>query len=219
MTDQDPADRPGPGTPRDRLLDAVIDEAGRNGLADRSLRSIATAIGTSHRMLIHHFGDRDGLLVAVVHEVERRQREALADLDAATGDPAELGRVFWERLADPSLAPLERIFFELYGQALLDRPWSGEFLDGIVEDWIGPVAALLGADGLDERTARARARLSVAVSRGLLLDLLATGDRAGVDDAMDDFAAMLEAVGSVSGGARRPSGPRAPRGGPGTRRR
>jgi AcrR family transcriptional regulator len=188
MDDQDP-----PPDPRTRLLDAVIAHAGVHGLADSSLRQLAEGVGTSHRMLIHHFGSKEQLLVAVVHEVERRQRDALTDLGRTTDDPAELGRLFWERLADPALAPLERLFFELYAQALLDRPWAADFLDGIVEEWIDPVADMLGTQGLDRATARARARLSVAVSRGLLLDLLATGDRSGVDAAMADFAGLLAA--------------------------
>jgi hypothetical protein len=56
-------------------------------------------------------------------------------------------------------------------------------LEGIVESWIGPVAALLEAEGLLASEARAEARLGIAVTRGLLLDLLATGDKAGVDAA------------------------------------
>ncbi len=36
--------------------------------------------------------------------------------------------------------------------------------------------------------ARIHARLGLAVTRGLLLDLLATGDRAGVEAALDVFA-------------------------------
>ena len=211
MPDQEGRDRDAaPTDPRTRLLDAVIAYAGEHGLADTSLRQLAEGVGTSHRMLIHHFGSKDRLLVAVVREVERRQRDALADLatggtgEAGAVDPGELGWRFWERLADPALAPLERLFFELYAQALLDRPWAADLLDGIVEDWVGPVAAMLGTEGLDPTTARARARLSVAVSRGLLLDLLATGDRAGVDAAMADFAAMLAAV-APSGATATPS--------------
>ncbi len=184
--------------PRTKLLDAVIADAGEHGIADTSLRQLAARIGTSHRMLIHHFGSKDELLVAVVHEVERRQRDALADLAGTTTTPDELGWAFWERLADPALAPLERLFFEVYAQALLDRPWAGAFLDGIVDEWIGPVAELLGATGLPPDRARARARLGVAVSRGLLLDLLATGDRAGVDAAMAEFAALLGPVGPTA---------------------
>ena len=40
---------------------------------------------------------------------------------------------------------------------------------------------------MSPRRARAAARLGVAMTRGLLLDLLATEDRAGVDDAMELF--------------------------------
>ena len=36
--------------------------------------------------------------------------------------------------------------------------------------------------------ARAHARLGLAVTRGLLLDLLATGDRAGAEAALEVFA-------------------------------
>ena len=37
------------------------------------------------------------------------------------------------------------------------------------------------------QTARAEARLAVAVTRGLLLDLLATGDRVGVTEAFERY--------------------------------
>jgi hypothetical protein len=46
--------------------------------------------------------------------------------------------------------------------------------------------------GLPADTARANARLWVAVARGLLLDLLATGDRGGVDEALEQFWSQLE---------------------------
>jgi hypothetical protein len=40
---------------------------------------------------------------------------------------------------------------------------------------------------MSRELARAHARLGVSVTRGLLLDLLATGDVAGVDAAMEAF--------------------------------
>ena len=49
-------------------------------------------------------------------------------------------------------------------------------------------AALSEPLGIPLATARAHARLGLAVVRGLLLDLLATGDRAGVDAALEAFA-------------------------------
>jgi AcrR family transcriptional regulator len=64
---------------RQRLLDAAIDYVANNGITELSLRSLAEELGTSHRMLIHHFGSKDALWVAIIREVEARQRAALAD--------------------------------------------------------------------------------------------------------------------------------------------
>ena len=178
-------------TPRERLLAKVVDVALADGIADKSLRSIAEAAGTSHRMLIHHFGSREGLLVEVIKEVEARQRAILAEV--ADGPLADQGLLFWEHLRSPELAPQERLFFEVYGQALRGRPWALPLLDGIVENWIGPVAAMLEAEGATPAAARTVARLLVAVGRGLLLDVLATGEDAEVDAAMEFFAQMLRA--------------------------
>ena len=64
---------------RERLLAAAVRHALDAGIADLSLRQLAAAIGTSHRMLLYHFGSREGLLVAVTQAVEEQQRAALLD--------------------------------------------------------------------------------------------------------------------------------------------
>lgn len=185
--------------PKEKLLAAVVDVAVAGGIADKSLRAIAEAAGTSHRMLIHHFGSREGLLVQVIREVEARQRAVLSELSAdsahsvESGEAGELSDLFWKHLRSPDLAPQERLFFEVYGQALQGRPWATPLLDGIVENWVGPTAGMLEAAGIDPATARTVARLYVAVGRGLLLDVLATGADKEVDLAMRYFADMLQA--------------------------
>ena len=173
-------------SPRQRLLDAVIAHVAEHGISDLSLRELAAAIGTSHRMLIHHFGGKDGLRVAVVHEVEERQRAAALAIDPSL-PLDEAMRSFWRHISDPTLWGNERLFFELYGQALQGR--TKEFLDGIVDAWLEPAALLLEDYGVPEP--RATARLGIAVTRGLLLDLLATGDREGVDAAMEVHIAAI----------------------------
>jgi AcrR family transcriptional regulator len=185
----------GPEGPRERLLAAVMEYVVARGVGGFSLREVAEAIGTSHRMLIYHFGSREGLLVAVVQAVEAAQRAFLAELSADPELPAgEIVRRMWRRLADPALRPSERLFFELYGQALQGRPGTTGLLDGIVDSWVEPVAADAGRLGLAPEMARADARLGVAVMRGLLLDLLATGERAAVDAALERYASLIEAV-------------------------
>jgi AcrR family transcriptional regulator len=180
---------------RERLLAAAIDYAAEHGISDLSLRRLAAALGTSHRMLIYHFGSKEGLLVEVIRAVEQRQRDALAGLARDPSlSPAETMRRMWERLADPSLSPHERLFFEVYGQALQGRAHAAPLLDGIVEQWLDPLTAFAIELGMPAGTARANARLWVAVARGLLLDLLATGDRRGVDEALEQFSSQLEAA-------------------------
>jgi AcrR family transcriptional regulator len=177
-----------PGEARQRLLEAAIEYVIDHGLTDLSLRRLAAELGTSHRMLIHHFGSRNGLWVAIVREVERRQLATIGDLVPDPTVPyAEAMRAWWRHISDPSLWPNERLFFELYGQALQGRPAAGEMLDGIVDSWLGPITAMGEAMGLSHETAEASARLGIAVTRGLLLDLLATEDRAGVDAALEHW--------------------------------
>jgi AcrR family transcriptional regulator len=178
-------------TARDRLLAATIAYVAEHGVADLSLRGLAAAIGTSHRMLIYHFGSKEELLIAVIRAVEEQQRQVFAGLEIDPSlSPADTLRRMWQHVSDPSLWQNERLFFEMYGQALQGRTHTAEFLDDIVESWLEPVAALRREQGVPPKAARAQARLGLAVSRGLLLDLLATGDRKGVDEAMEHFIAL-----------------------------
>src|SRR6266849_2269889 len=123
---------PADGEPRQQLLERAIGYLTEHGIGDVSLRELAAALGTSHRMLIYHFGSKEGLLVAVVHEAENRQRRLLANLfGPETPDFATSARQFWQQLRSPKLAPLERLFFELYGLALQGRAYALPVLAGV----------------------------------------------------------------------------------------
>jgi AcrR family transcriptional regulator len=178
---------------RRQLLERAIEQVAQRGFSDLSLRSLAAALGTSHRMLIHHFGSREGLWVEIVRAVEQRQRETLQQiLPDATEPLGDAMRKWWKHISDPSLWPNERLFFEVYAQALQRRPHATELLDGVVESWLEPIAELSVRRGIPRPLARAQARLGIAVTRGLLLDLLATGDVAAVDAAMEAFIELHE---------------------------
>ena len=180
--------RPG-GTARERLLESVVQHFAADGLADQSLRRIAEAIGTSHRMLLYHFGSKDGLLLEVVRAVEARTEVRLVDLGGdAAGETDDLIRRMWAYLADPALGDFERLFFALYGRALQGDESIRPLLKDDVEHWIDANVTLSARLGVPADVARAHARLGLAVMRGLLLDLLATGDRAGTDTALEVFA-------------------------------
>ena len=179
--------------PKQRLLAATVEYLATNGAGDISLRQLAAALGTSHRMLIYHFGSKEGLLIEVVRTMEQRQQEAFAELELDPGaSPPDIARRFWQRLADPVMWPYERLFFQMYSRALQGDPSAAPLLDGIVENWLAPLTEWNRHQGIPPPAAHANARLGVAVVRGLLLDLLATGDRQGVEAAMEQFIAMID---------------------------
>jgi AcrR family transcriptional regulator len=177
------------------LLNQAIDYVAAHGISSLSLRELAAAIGTSHRMLIYHFGSKEGLLIAIVHEVERRQREFFATFATDTSlPPREAGLLYWRQVTDPRLDQSVRLFFELYGQAIQRRPGTAGFLDGIVDSWVEPLTQYGVQHGVPAEQARADARLSVAVARGLLLDLVATGDRESVNAAYERYLQLYERI-------------------------
>ena len=179
--------------PKERLLRATVDYFVENGVSDRSLRDIAAAIGTSHRMLVYHFGSKAGLLVEVVRAVEADQRRALDDFAADDSlDAALQATRLSKRLTDPKLRSNERLFFELYAQAIQGRAPAAELLPELVHAWLGPLRDLSVRLGIPKSDADAHARLMLAVARGLLLDLVGTGERRAVDRAMKHFQSMTE---------------------------
>jgi AcrR family transcriptional regulator len=181
--------------PKQQLLERALGYLTEHGIGDISLRELAAALGTSHRMLIYHFGSKEGLFVAVVQEAESRQRQLLAILSGGeAGDFAASARRFWQQLRSPELAPLERLFFELYGQALQGRSYALPVLAGFIDSWVQPLMPALMAAGLSRSEAQAEARLGIAVGRGLLLDVLATGDATGADEAYERYLAASAAL-------------------------
>ena len=108
-------------------------------------------------------------------------------MDDTSTPPFEQARRVCSLLADKQMWPRERLFFEVYGQALQGRPHTRALLDEIVDAWLEPLVAINRRMGISGADARAAARLGLAVTRGLLLDLLATGDREGADAAMEHF--------------------------------
>ncbi|GIF70799.1 TetR/AcrR family transcriptional regulator [Asanoa siamensis] len=178
---------------RDALLDRCFEVVRRHGFSQLSLREIAAEAGTSHRMLIYHFGSRDGLLAEVVARMEAAQRALLATLAAGESDVFAASPAFWAQLTGPDVLPAQRLFFEVYVQALYGREWTAAFRASVIRAWEEPLAELFRRAGADAARARAYARLGLAVTRGLGLDLLMSGERAEVDAAMELFGELARA--------------------------
>lgn len=171
---------------RQRLLDACTDYALEHGLPDR-LGPLAAAAGTSSRMLIYHFGTRDGLLRQVLRRARRRQVEAFTELLRLRPEepyPVTLARA-WSAISGPQGEPYLRIFTPL-NETAGEPLWPG-FRRSATTDWLAPLEAGMGSLGRPEL-----ATVVLAVIRGLLMDLNATGDKTRTDQAFSDFLTTID---------------------------
>lgn len=178
---------------RAELLSGATDYVLEHGLSDLSLRELAEDLGTSARMLVHHFGSKEQLIAEALAESRKRQLALLEGFFASSpaAPPEETLDLMWAFMSSPDAEPFMRLFFEVYGLALQDSERFPGFLEHAVMDWVQTIRAHLLASGLSERDAEEGATEGLAVLRGLLLDLLATGDRDRIHAAQRNATASL----------------------------
>jgi AcrR family transcriptional regulator len=149
-----------PATDRhDALIDRLADHVLAEGLAASSLRPLAKAAGTSDRMLLYYFADKDAVIAAALERVAARMAELL-DMAAP---PAPLAPdLLRDHLAplmqDASVWPYMRVWLDMaaraaqgdvairavgaqIGQAFLD--WLARHLDVPFAERPGAAARLL----------------------------------------------------------------------------
>ena len=183
---------------KEELLDRVVTYATSEGIAGRSLREIAAGVGTSHRMLIYHFGSHEGLLAAIVAVVEERQRAAMAAITASSDDPVQAMLGLWRQVSAPELRGAVRLFFSVFGLAAQGVAGTETLRASLTEPWL--TEGVAAAEHLGVAASPEAIRLGVAVSRGLLLDLVAGADEASVHAS---YALFLEMFAAWSGGFHR----------------
>jgi AcrR family transcriptional regulator len=174
----EPARAPSPR--QSELLELAYKYVLQHGLADLSLRPLAGSIGSSPRVLLYLFGSKDGLVRALL---ARARADELALLDRARrdrkpGELADIVRTTWGWLAAEEHRALLALWAQAYARSLTepDGPWAG-FARQTVEDWLGVLATGQPANLRRTAAGAAECSLALAVLRGSLLDLLATGDR------------------------------------------
>ena len=163
---------------RAELLESAYRHVQEHGLVGMSLRPLAHAVGSSPRVLLYLFGSKDGLVRALL---ERARADELALLRACAATRARSPRPprrsggGWPRRrtaassrCGPRPTPGRSSSRTARGRASPPRT---------VDDWL-VVLADFAADPT-ERT------LVLAVLRGAMLDLLATGDRARITPAVE----------------------------------
>jgi AcrR family transcriptional regulator len=176
---------------RAELLDAAVDYATEHGFSELSWRPVAAALGVSTTTLVHHFGTKEQMLEAILGRLRERIFVTTSNLLGEQPDLATAARAAWTRTSDPQRSAEFRLFFAVYGRALQAPHLFAGFLERVVADWMSLLRDAQGPD-TDPATATRTATLVIATIRGLLLDLLATGDRDRVQNAAESFLASLE---------------------------
>ena len=185
-----------PGSARKReLLEAAYHYVLGNGLADMSLRPLAEAIGSSPRVLLFLFGSKEGLIQALLARAREDELGYLDALREGEGLAATAGEI-WSWLAAPAHRALLVLWVEGYARSLLGRPgpWA-EFGRDTVRDWLELLAARQPAARRETQAGQDERTLLLAVLRGAMLDLLATGDTARLTRAVERHVNDLDRQG------------------------
>ena len=172
------ASAPATSPRRQELLELAYGYVLEHGVGDLSLRPLAAAVNSSPRVLLFLFGSKAELVQVLLARAREDELELLHRARAAGGggDLVAVASELWEWLAAAEHRGLLTLWVEGYARSLIDPdgPWAG-FAAATVADWLA----------VPDPT------LVLAVLRGALLDLLATGDLERTTDAVNRQLALI----------------------------
>src|SRR3954462_3256705 len=105
---------------REELAEAATDYALEHGLIGLSLRPLADALGTSDRMLLYHFDDKDDLIATILRTTVARSAQNLHELPASRDVRAAVIEL-WRAVSTGPQERCQRLYVEaaalgLFGQ-------------------------------------------------------------------------------------------------------
>jgi len=180
---------------RAELLDSVVRYLAEHGLANVSLRPMAGELGVSVNALVHHFGSKDDLIVAALRRSETVQKNVEAQwLERRPQlSQADLLRSWWRWItASPENLAVVRLGIEA---AALDATVTGlprQVRGDQIGIWRANIEQRLLEEGVAQSTATIEASLAKAMFTGLVVDLLASGQRARLTRALELGLERLE---------------------------
>jgi AcrR family transcriptional regulator len=177
---------------RDELLDLVTDHVLEHGLIGLTLRPLAAAIGTSDRMLLYHFGDRDSLVSAVVARATER---AIAVVDALAPAPTVRSAVnrLWARYRKEPLHSCLDIYCQAAASGLIGQEPYLSDARASNERWARSLRAYFERCGAPRRRVARIVTLVDSALYGFHLDL-ATDRPDELARGVDDLARAAQAL-------------------------
>lgn len=177
---------------REQLTEEATDYVLEHGLLGLSLRPLAAALGTSDRMLLYHFRDKDDLVATVLRTSNDRSVTVIRALRPSV-DVRHGVLDLWRTVNSPAQAQCQRLYVEAAALGVLGTEPYTSVVSEANARWLAAVADHLSASGVPSRNARRAATLVDATFMGLQLDQQVDGgqgSRRGVRD-------LAEAVTSI----------------------
>ena len=173
-------------TRRDELAQAATDYALEHGLIGLSLRPLAEAIGTSDRMLLYHFRDKDDLVTTILQTSNARSVATLRELPASP-DIRTAVLYLWRAVSGGHQQQCQRLYLEAAALGLFGRePYASEVREVNVA-WM---------DALTEHFMRADLRRADARRVAFLVDSTFMGLQ--LDEQLDSLAQQRRTVSDLA---------------------
>lgn len=166
---------------------AALEYLLEHGVANASLRPMAKALGTSARMLMFHFGSKEGLLQAAMEALNVRLRDSFAaEAARKSGSRGPLLKRFWLRATAGKNGAFMRLLYEIQVIAAQNPKVYGRYLKKTSLDVQAMTLDAISASG----GTPALATLCIAVFDGLFLEFMQSGDRKRLIEALDLFLSL-----------------------------
>jgi len=168
---------------REAAIERMADHLLSEGLAGASLRPLAAAAGTSDRMLLYYFTDKDELLAATLARVAERMTASLNQVlpPGARRPFDDLLAEVWAALGSESVRPFMHLWLELAAGATRALEPHRAIAGGIADGFLAWVESRLDVEPEGGRS-RSAALLLATIEGLLVLD--AVGRRTIADSAV-----------------------------------
>ena len=157
------------GERRDQLAEGATDYVLEHGLIGLSLRPLAAELGTSDRMLLYHFTDKDDLVATVLRVSNDRSVGAIRALPPSAG-LREAVVDLWQACSSPELSRCQRLYVEACALGVLGTEPYASLMTAANDVWLSALADHLTSSGMSRASAARAARLVEATFMGLQLD-------------------------------------------------